>query len=329
MSSPRLPTRVDPARFPSVTANDDYGLPGEPSWREVDWTAHVHHREVAGASVSYVDMGDGDGPPVLLIHGLGGRWANWLENIPALAAHRRVIAPDLPGFGVSEMPAGEISISAHARVLEELCQQLGLQAVVAVGNSMGGFVAAELAVASPDRVDRLVLVDAAGIVPAPHHRARGVALLEVTGFMGARAAAAFRTLAARPRLRRLALGFVAARPHELAADLVHDGLLAPITPAYRQALHATLGYLSHDWGRRLETVRCPTLVVWGDRDAIIPVGHAEEYARLIPDARSLIISGTAHIPMVERPRTFNRELLGFLAEASAAPPPAQSAATRP
>jgi len=112
---------------------------------------------------------------------------------------------------------------------------------------------------------------------------------------------------------------VAARPEKLSADLALEAVFAPVTPAYRQALHATLGYLSHDWGRRLETVRCPTLVVWGDRDAIIPVGHAEEYAKLIPGARSLIIDGTAHIPMVERPRTFNHELLGFLSELHATP----------
>ena len=307
-------------------SDDDYGVTAEPSWRAVDWKAHVHRCEVSGASISYIDIGEGDEAPVLFVHGLGGRWRNWLENTPAVAQKRRVIALDLPGFGVSEMPAEEISVSAHARVVEELCEHLGLGAVAVVGNSMGGFISAELAVEFPERVERLVLVDAAGMVPALRHRARTAAVLEVTGFMGARLAAAYPTLAARPGLRRLALGFVAARPEKLSADLALEAVFAPVTPAYRQALHATLGYLSHDWGRRLETVRCPTLVVWGDRDAIIPVGHAEEYAKLIPGARSLIIDGTAHIPMVERPRTFNRELLRFLAEPYGSPGSGSSAA---
>ena len=298
----------------ALSEEDDYGRPAEPGWRSIDWDAHTHEAEIAGASISYVDIGEGDDPPVVLIHGLGGQWRNWFENIPALAQERRVVAPDLPGFGNSEMPAEEISVSGYARVVAELCEHLGLGSVVAVGNSMGGFVAAELAVAFPERVARLVLVDAAGMVPAAKERRRSVAALELTGFLGARLAASYRALAARPRLRRLALGMVAYRPDLLKPDLVLEGLLTPITPAYRPMLHAILGYLSWDWAERLREVRCPTLVIWGDRDAIIPVGHGDKYARLIPGARSLVLVDTGHIPMVERPQPFNRALLEFLAE---------------
>jgi pimeloyl-ACP methyl ester carboxylesterase len=308
-----------------VSEADDYGLSDHPSWRSVDWTAHLQRAEVADASVAYLDIGEGDGPPVVLVHGLGGRWSNWLENIPALARERRVVALDLPGFGDSGMPAEEISVSGYARVVDGLCEQLGLGPVVVVGNSMGGFVAAELAVAFPERVERLVLVDAAGMVPGAGQRRRSVAVLELTGFLGARLAASYRSVAARPRLRRLALGMVAHRPERLSADLVLEGLLTPISPAYRQALHATLGYLSWDWAERLRTVRAPTLVVWGDRDALIPVGHGEEYARRIAGARSLVLADTGHIPMVERPRSFNRALLEFLAEPGS-PPQAVGAA---
>ncbi|CAA9516718.1 MAG: hypothetical protein AVDCRST_MAG45-2249 [uncultured Solirubrobacterales bacterium] len=298
---------------------DDYGLSDRPSWRSVDWGAHLRRAEVAGASVAYLDLGEGDGAPVVLVHGLGGRWSNWLENIAVLARERRVVALDLPGFGDSAMPAEEISVSGYARVVDGLCEHLGLGPVVVVGNSMGGFVAAELAVASPQRVERLVLVDAAGMVPTARHRHRSVAVLELTGFLGARLAASYRSVAARPRLRRLALGMVAHRPERLSPDLVLEGLLTSFTPAYRQALHATLGYLSWEWAERLGAVRAPTLVLWGDRDAIIPVGHADEYARRIAGARSLVLADTGHIPMVERPRSFNRALLEFLAEPPAPP----------
>jgi pimeloyl-ACP methyl ester carboxylesterase len=173
-------------------------------------------------------------------------------------------------------------------------------------------VAAELAVAFPERVERLALVDAAGIVPAARERRRAVALLEVGGFLGARFAANYRSVAARPRLRRLALRMVAHRPERLRADLVLAGLLTQVTPAYRHALRAAVDYLSYDWNERLRTIRRPTLVVWGDRDAIIPVGHGEKYVKLIPGARSLVLPDTGHVPMVERPHTFNRELLAFL-----------------
>ena len=303
----------------AVSEADDYGLSDHPSWRSVDWSAHLRRAEVAGGSVAFLDIGEGDGPAVVLVHGLDGRWSNWLENIPALEQQRRVVALDLPGFGDSGMPAEEISVAGYARVVDELCEHLGLGRVVVVGNSMGGFVAAELAVAFPERVERLVLVDAAGMVPAARHRHRSVAVLELTGSLGARLAASYRSVAARPRLRRLALGMVAHRPERLSADLVLEGLLAPISPAYRQALHATLGYLSWDWAERLSAVRAPTMVVWADRDALIPVGHADEYARRIAGARSLVLADTGHVPMVERPRRFNRALLEFLAEPTAPP----------
>jgi len=110
------------------------------------------------------------GPPLVLIHGHGGRWRNWLENIPALSRDRRVVALDLPGFGDSEMPVEDISISGYARVVDRLCERLGLGPVAMAGNSMGGFVAAELAVAFPERVEHLVLATPAGMVPAARDR---------------------------------------------------------------------------------------------------------------------------------------------------------------
>src|SRR4051812_1213406 len=106
----------------------------------------------------------GEGRPVLFVHGLGGSWQNWLENIPAAAdAGYRAIAVDLPGFGASEMPAEKISIAGYGGLLDALLEELGVGPVALVGNSMGGFVGAEVAIAFPHRVEQLVLVSAAGI----------------------------------------------------------------------------------------------------------------------------------------------------------------------
>src|SRR5262249_45328254 len=117
---------------------------------------------VAGKPMNVVDTG-GDGPPLLLIHGLGGVWQNWLLTIPAFMDRYRVVAPDLPGFGGSEMPTGRISIQGYARVVDELCTRLGRESPDVIGNSMGGFIGAELALAFPTRVKTLVLVSAAGL----------------------------------------------------------------------------------------------------------------------------------------------------------------------
>src|SRR5205807_1208610 len=95
---------------------------------------------------------------------LGGCWQNWLENIPRAAEERRVIALDLPGFAFSAMPADDISISSYARTVVELMEAVGItEPAVLVGNSMGGFIAAEIGIRFPDRCNRIMLVSAAGI----------------------------------------------------------------------------------------------------------------------------------------------------------------------
>jgi len=108
---------------------DGYGESAQPDWRTVDWQAHLHQAEIEGRPLNYVDIGSGQSPPVVFVHGLGGQWQNWLENIPRLARDRRVLAPDLPGFGMSPMPEdGEISIQSYGRVVQRFCETLGLDA---------------------------------------------------------------------------------------------------------------------------------------------------------------------------------------------------------
>ena len=112
--------------------------------------------------VHVVDTG-GDKPPLLFLHGLGGVWQNWLLNIAHFKATHRCVAFDLPGFGESELPRDDISIPGFARTADAVCAQLGIDCPVVLGNSMGGFVGAELALSFPTRVDKLVLVSAAGL----------------------------------------------------------------------------------------------------------------------------------------------------------------------
>src|SRR4051794_21178373 len=113
----------------------DYGGRPVPDWRTVDWSRHERRTRVAGAELGFADIGDGPGPAVVFIHGLGGNWRNWLQTLPAVARERRAVAVDLPGFGASAMPPGEVSISGFARAVDELCEQLELGSVAVVGNS--------------------------------------------------------------------------------------------------------------------------------------------------------------------------------------------------
>jgi len=142
-------------------AAEAYGAVGRSEWMDVEWQEHLRWMRVQDRWMNVVDMGSG--PPVVFIHGLSGCWQNWLEQIPLFARDHRVIAVDLPGFGHSEMPVEEISISGYADAIDALMEQLDLEEARIVGNSMGGFIGAELAIQHPERVERLVLVAAAGL----------------------------------------------------------------------------------------------------------------------------------------------------------------------
>jgi pimeloyl-ACP methyl ester carboxylesterase len=315
-----LPSRATPAPpWLARRAGDDYGATADPDWREIDWRDHVHSMQIAGRKVNYVDIGESrDGAaPVLFVHGLAGCWQNWLENIPRVVAEgRRVIAPDLPGFGLSEMPAEEISISGYGRCVEALCDELGLGEVVVVGNSMGGFVAAEKAIQFPDRVERLVLVSAAGISQKDLRKAPAMVVMRVVAELTARAAAQSDKVVTRPRLREVALSSIIRHPSRIKTDLLWEITTYSGGEGY---IDATKANLSYDFQDRLGDIRVPTLIVWGGNDMIVPTKDAHEYERLISGSRKVVMEDTGHVPMIERAPTFNDELMEFLAEEADAP----------
>jgi pimeloyl-ACP methyl ester carboxylesterase len=125
------------------------------------------------------------------------------------------------------------------------------------------------------------------------------------------AASRHEALARRPRLRRLALRFVVRHPERLSAPLAYELMEGSGRAGFLPALEALLSYPLRD---RLGEIACPTLIVWGDRDQIVPVGDAHRFERLIPDARAVILPDTGHVTMLERPLIFNGLLAGFLAE---------------
>jgi pimeloyl-ACP methyl ester carboxylesterase len=304
-----IPSRARPASLRAGRrATPDYGATAQPDWREVDFARARRTVQIDGRAVNVIDLGHGDGPPVVLVHGLGGSWKNWLENIPPSAQHRRTIALDLPGFGESELPAGEISISGYADTLEELCRRLDLGTIDLVGNSMGGFVASELAITRPERVRRLVLVDAAGISIADLRRRPTRTLMALVAVQSSWAPGQ-RMIMARPRLRHLAFRSIMRHPTRLALDLVAHQAGGPGMPGFLLALDALLSY---DFRHRLGKIACPTLIVQGEDDMLVPLADAWEFRRLIPNSRLRVLQDTGHVAMLERPETFNRLLAEFL-----------------
>jgi pimeloyl-ACP methyl ester carboxylesterase len=301
-------------------AVDEYGTSAEPGWREIDWREHLRQVEVGGHRINYVDYGSRHGPPVLLIHGLAGCWQNWLENIPRIGQERRVFALDLPGFGYSDMPVEGITIPGYGRYVRAFCEQLGLGPAVIVGNSMGGFIAAELAIQFPEVCDRLVLVAAAGISIATLRKRPTLTGARVFAAVAARTVARSEHVVRRPRLRHQALLLVARHPSLLKPDLTYELMQGGHKPGFMPSMEALLSY---DFRDRLPEIRCPTLIVWGEKDVLVPLQDAHEFERLVRGAKKVVLDDTGHIPMVERPSTFNDCLLEFIA------PYGESSATSP
>jgi pimeloyl-ACP methyl ester carboxylesterase len=282
-------------------------------WMDIDWRAHQRWVIVDAQPVNTIELGDG--PPLVFIHGLSGSWPNWLEQLPVFARAHRVMALDLPGFGRSPMPTSQISIPGYARLLDRLLDQLDIDTATVIGNSMGGLIAAQLAIAVPARVERLVLISPAGIstygypgrvrvVPTWRH-------VEPIVSLAAWIAARSDAVARRPRLREATLRLLVRHPDRLGAPLAAEQLRGAGKPGFMQALQSTL---QCDLRGHLPEIACPALIVWGDSDRVISVRDADVFAELIPNSHEVIFEDTGHLAMLERPRAFNPLLEKFLGE---------------
>ena len=301
---------------------DPYGNP-EPEWLGIDWREHLRTIDVVPTSqpggrparVNYVELGPTEeerGAPVVFVHGLAGCWQNWLENIPHFARHRRVVALDLPGFGHSPMPPWEVSIESHGQLLHDFCEELEVRDAAVVGNSMGGFIAAEAVIQDPDRFARLVLVSAAGISHASAIRGPAVLGARMMMVVSPYVLGIQERGLLRPGLRKQLMGQVFHAPmklrYELLYEFMHSG---PGTDGFLPAVQGLNGY---DFLDRLEEVEVPAWIVWGRNDHVVPPADSAGYGDRLKNSRMSIYDKTGHCAMAERPVRFNRELEAFLGE---------------
>lgn len=224
---------------------------------------------------------EGSGPPVLLLHGLISSTEWWRYNIPAIAGSFSTHAIDLVGFGKTRgMPP---SISEMAEIVVEWMDLVGLTSTHVIGHSMGGQIAIHMAARHADRIERLVLVSAAGI---PRERSLLHAARFLAEIIPPRAWG-------NPRfLPRIARDSVAAGPHSL--------------------LRATINILRDDVRPLLPLIPNRTLLVWGTLDALTPLRDGKTMAGLIANGHLSIYQDAAHMPMIDQPERFNQEIVAFL-----------------
>ncbi|HST47488.1 alpha/beta fold hydrolase [Jatrophihabitans sp.] len=270
--------------------------------------------QLHGQPLSYADVGAG--PAVLFVHGLLGSHRHWAQLMHALAADRRLIAPDLFGHGASAKPIGDYSLGAHAATLRDLLDRLGVDRVTLVGHSLGGGIAMQFCYLFPDRVDRLVLVSSGGL-------GRELSpLLRAAALPGAELV-----------LPVIASGWLHRQAASVAAGLSRLGIrpgtdlaeawrgLGDLDAEGRRAFLATVrsvidpgGQTVTAWGHLPMTTAVPTLLVWGAKDRIIPSWHAVTAQTGFPGCRVEIFQRAGHFPHLAEPERFAALLAGFIGD---------------
>ena len=278
-----------------------------------------HELTLHGNRVRYLSAGSG--PALLLIHGITSSADAWREVVPALAEHYTVVAPDLLGHGGSAKPRGDYSLGAYASGLRDLLAALGHERATVVGHSMGGGIAMQLAYQFPERVERMVLVASGGLGKEVGWVLRAATL------PGAEWVLPMLT----QRGPRNVLGAAGALMGRLGLRTRADvrgttlGLASLSDPRARRAFLHTARSIIDSSGQRVSATDrlylaegMPTLIVWGERDPMIPAAHGVAAHALIPHSRLELFPDAGHYPFDEDPERFAEVLRGFIAGSAAA-----------
>ncbi|MGB5681671.1 MAG: alpha/beta fold hydrolase [Polyangiales bacterium] len=274
------------------------------------------YRTIHGYRRAFIKAGSG--PAVLLIHGIGDSADSWLDVIPALARDYTVIAPDLLGHGQSDKPRADYSIAAYANAMRDLLAVLDVERVTVVGHSLGGGVAMQFAYQFPERCERICLISTGGVA----HE-----VTPLLRFASAPNADLVLPLIGTPTARllgRLTFGVLQALNTNLGLDAHHLMRVFDALPdasarlAFVRTLRAAV-----DWKGQAITMldRCyltqgmPTLLVWGARDAVIPVAHAYKAHGAMPGSQLEVFPDVGHFPHKDDPERFIRLFRAFYAGA--------------
>jgi pimeloyl-ACP methyl ester carboxylesterase len=281
-----------------------------------DWSSHEKTVEIDGRTVNYVELGEVGKPVLLFVHGIMGTWGNWIFNLRPFADRFHVIALDMPGFGASQMPRKALDMNLYAETTKKFCDQLGLRKVTLIGNSMGGLIGAMVAKKTPELLDRLVLVDAAGFSTSYGWLAR---VESIAGILDPilRLAYRFRKLINRSRfVIGPMISWAVAGPLRIAPEVSMMLISGAGRPAFRPS---AISILRTKIDKVAGVIAVPTLIVWGRKDILIPKRDAFRYMSICDDSAVRIIDGAGHLPMLEKPEAFNALIEEFAAQVEPTP----------
>jgi len=268
-----------------------------------------------GNRVSFLRAGQG--PPLLLLHGIAGSCETWAPLIPALADDFTVIAPDMLGHGSSAKPRGDYSLGAYAAGARDLLLALGHESATVVGHSLGGGVAMQSAYQFPSHTDRLGLVSSGGLGEDVN------VFLRAATLPGAELVLPLITKAWITGTGRRIAGWLGAIGLNPGADVteIARGYASLADHEARAAFLCTARSVIDHRGQRVSArdrlylaEAVPTMIVWGERDRIIPVSHGHWAAETMPGSRFTVFDGAGHFPHLDRPLPFARALARFVKE---------------
>ena len=260
---------------------------------------------VMGTRLDVRDDGPKDAPAVILLHGFGSSLHTWEAWAGPLSTEFRVIRLDLPGCGLSPPdPTGDYSDARSVAVVLALMDQLGVARASVVGNSMGGRIAWTLASSHPDRVDKLVLVSPDGFASPGFEYGRQPDIPSTVRLM--------RYVLPKPLVKMSLAPAYADRTvmTDALATRYFDLMRAP---GVRDAMIARMEQsIRFDPVPRLQAIRAPTLLLWGEQDRMIPFANASDYLKAIPDAKLVPLPGVGHLPQEEAPERSLQAVRDFL-----------------
>lgn len=286
-----------------------------------------------GGPVHYADFGGKGGPPIVLVHGLGGSHLNWSAVGPELAKRARVFAPDLVGFGRTRPDSRSSSIDANRALLDRFLREVVGEPAVLIGNSMGGMLSMRQAAANPASVSALVLVGPALIRPPSRTLDRQIATifaLQSVPLLGERMLKKRRAEVSSDRMVDELLALCCVKPSRVAPALVEAakslarerGAWEGVDARYLEAARSLMRLLfahAGDVDADIQAVKAPTLVVHGTHDRLVPIEATMRVARRRPDWRIEVLEDAGHIPQLEVPELFLERVIPWLDRSLAKP----------